>query len=42
MVEENINQEFRLKFIGEIKSYFVKKWIKMNWYVKSSKKFVGL
>ena len=25
MAEENISQEFRLKIIGEIKDYFIKK-----------------
>ena len=31
MVDENINQEFSLKNIVEIKNYFIKKSIKINW-----------
>ena len=30
MVDENINQEFSLKNIVEIKNYFIKKSIKIN------------
>ena len=31
MVDENISQEFSLKNIVEIKNYFIKKSIKINW-----------
>ena len=38
MSEENISQEFRLKNVDETRNYFIEE-IKMNWYVRSIKKF---
>ena len=38
MVEENINEEFRLKNMDETRNYFLEKISKMNWWVKNRKK----
>ena len=40
MAEENICQVFRLKNIDETKNYL--REIEMNWWVKSTKRFIQL
>ena len=40
MVEEKISQEFRLKIQMKQEIILLKKWIKMNRWVKSTKMFV--
>ena len=39
MVEENINQEFRLKNIDQTRNHFIEEITKMNWWVRSTKMF---
>ena len=40
MVKEIIGEEFRLKNIEETKNYFLEEIEQMNWWVKSTKRFV--
>ena len=40
MTEENISQEFRFENIEEKRNYFLEEINKINWWVKSIKRFV--
>ena len=40
MTEENISQEFRFENIEEKRNYFLEELSKINWWVKSIKRFV--
>ena len=42
MADENISQELRLKNIDETKNILLKKLRKMNWWVRSTKRFVRI
>ena len=42
MAEGNISLEFKLKNIDETRNYFLKKLIKIIWWVKTKKTFIQL
>ena len=42
MAEGNISPEFKLKDMDETRNYFLKKLIKITWWVKTKKPFVQL
>ena len=42
MVEENIEQEFRLKNIDETRNYFIEEINQTIWWIERTKRFVQL